>query len=99
MSKIDKEESTEIIYRQLQQHLDTLPTGFPATESGIEIKLLKRLFTPEEAKIAINLTFGVEFLEPLETIYKRLKPLGYTKSELEGHLDIMNKKGLIMGRV
>ncbi|MHA2340110.1 MAG: hypothetical protein ACXACX_22650 [Candidatus Hodarchaeales archaeon] len=44
--------SNESAYRELQQHLDTFPVGFPATKSGVEIRLLKNLFTPEEARIA-----------------------------------------------
>lgn len=35
------------IYRKLAKVLDTLPNGFPSTESGVEIKLLKRIFRPE----------------------------------------------------
>ena len=41
------------IYRRLQQHLDQMPVGFPRAESGADIRVLKHLFTPEEAKIAI----------------------------------------------
>ena len=37
------------IYRKLQQHLDQLPIGYPPTESGNDIKILKFIFTPEEA--------------------------------------------------
>jgi len=37
------------IYTQLRQHLDTMPVGFPATKTGVELKLLKRFFTPKEA--------------------------------------------------
>jgi electron transport complex protein RnfB len=34
------------IYRKLAKMLDTLPNGFPSTESGVEIKLLKGIFRP-----------------------------------------------------
>lgn len=47
---IEKEDN---IYRKLQHQLDTLPIGFPATNSGVEIRLLKFLFTPEEAQYKI----------------------------------------------
>ncbi|MCK7512536.1 MAG: hypothetical protein MZV70_56540 [Desulfobacterales bacterium] len=30
-----------------------LPAGFPATETGVELRILKRLFTPEEAGLAV----------------------------------------------
>ncbi len=48
------------VYRELQQHLDKLPIGFPATETGVEIRILKQLFTPEEAKAATKLGFDLE---------------------------------------
>ena len=38
------------IYRDLQKHMDKLSVGFPVTESGIEIRVLKHLFTPNEAE-------------------------------------------------
>ena len=98
MSKSDSEKSSGDIYRQLQRHLDELPTGFPETKSGVEIRLLKLLFSLEEAKIATMLKFGIEKLEPLDSIFERLKPLGYTKLDLEKRLDTMVKKGLIIGK-
>ena len=41
------------IYRKLAQRLDTIPNGFPATESGVELRLLEKMFTPEEAALAV----------------------------------------------
>ena len=38
-------------YTELQKHLDKMPVGYPATKSGVEINLLKTIFTPEEATI------------------------------------------------
>ena len=46
----------EKTYRDLQEHLDKETLGFPATESGSDIRLLKQLFTPEQVKTVINLT-------------------------------------------
>jgi Pyruvate/2-oxoacid:ferredoxin oxidoreductase delta subunit len=60
----------EDLYRKLQQHLDRMPVAFPATESGVEIRILKHLFTPEEAATALELS---AVPEPLELIHKRLK--------------------------
>lgn len=37
------------IYERLRERLNDLATGYPATESGVEIRILKRLFTEEEA--------------------------------------------------
>ena len=57
-------------YRKLQQHLDKLPVGFPETESGVEIRILKYLFTPQEAAIAIDLSY---LPETISVIFKRIK--------------------------
>ncbi len=43
-------------YEQLRQRLDDLATGYPATESKIEIRLLERLFTEEEAELYLQLS-------------------------------------------
>ena len=45
------------IYRLLQQHLDKQAVGFPAAALGSDIRLLKRLFTPDEAKVALHLSY------------------------------------------
>ena len=43
------------IYRKLRIEINKLPVPFSETASGVELKLLKHLFTPEEAEIALNL--------------------------------------------
>lgn len=43
-------------YKKLAEKLDTLPNRYIATESGVEIRLLEKLFTPEEAKIASEMS-------------------------------------------
>lgn len=91
-------ESEVEIYRELQQHLHTLPVGYPATKSGVELRLLKYVFTPEEAKLATQLRFDYDNLESLDSIYDRVKELGYTKEEIENHLDNMVKKGAIQAK-
>ncbi|MFW9938603.1 MAG: ATP-binding protein [Candidatus Thorarchaeota archaeon] len=80
------------IYRKLQKHLDKLPIGLPSTQSGVELKLLKFIFTPKEAQVAINLRFVPE---PLKTIYRRVKKFDITQEQLEGILERMHKKGAI----
>jgi electron transport complex protein RnfB len=42
----------EDVYRKLAQRLDAIPNGFPSTESGVELRLLAKIFTPEEAALA-----------------------------------------------
>ena len=58
----------EEIYRRLAQRLDALPNGFPATESGVELQLLAKLFTPEEAALAASMRLT---REPAEAIAAR----------------------------
>ena len=48
------------IYQKLADHLDNLPGGFAPSETGVEIRLLKRLFTPEEAELSVHLTLERE---------------------------------------
>ena len=48
------------IYYKLAKVLDTLPNGFPATDSGVEIKLLKKIFAPEEAELFCELRLTYE---------------------------------------
>ena len=43
---------SENVYRRLAQRLDAIPNGFPATESGVELRLLAKIFTPDEAALA-----------------------------------------------
>lgn len=82
------------IYRDLQAHLDKLPIGFPSTKSGVEIRILKHLFTPEEAKLAGQLSM---IPEPLDQIYERFDKSKIAMDELERALDHMVEKGSIMG--
>jgi NAD-dependent dihydropyrimidine dehydrogenase PreA subunit len=42
-------------YKKLAEKLDALPNRFPPTESGVEITLLERIFTPEEAILAAEM--------------------------------------------
>ncbi len=47
---------TEDIYIRLRNYLNKLPGGFPSTETGIELRILKKLFTAEQAGIFLKLT-------------------------------------------
>lgn len=40
--------------------MDSLPGGFPATAEGVEIRILKLLFTPEEAELSLCLNLIAE---------------------------------------
>ena len=39
------------VYERLRERLDDLATGFPLSESRVEMKMLQRLFTEEEAEL------------------------------------------------
>jgi len=84
--------TTDALYRRLQRHLDRMPVGFPATKSGVEIRILKRLFSPEEAGIALELS---AIPEPAATILKRFPP-GTALPELTEKLNRMAKGGIIL---
>ena len=40
------------IYERLAAAQEALPHGFPRTASGVEIRLIKMAFTPEEVSLA-----------------------------------------------
>ncbi len=79
------------IYERLRGFLDTLPTGtgFPTTPTGVELKILKKLFTPEEAELTMNLRS-----EP-ENVLQIAARMGRKESELAPKLENMAQKGLI----
>ncbi|MGD9183593.1 MAG: 4Fe-4S binding protein [Desulfobacterales bacterium] len=83
-------EMNEQTYHQLQKHLNNQAVEFPATRSGVEIKILKHIFTPAEAEIACFLTYK---FEPLKTIFSRAAHLVDSPEALEKCLDRIQKKG------
>jgi electron transport complex protein RnfB len=48
------------VYRELARKLDSISPGFPATESGVELQLLTRLYTREEATIVAAMRLNYE---------------------------------------
>ncbi len=77
------------IYRSLQQKLDSLPNGFPETPSGVELRILEKIFTPEEAEMALQLR---PIPEPVASIAERL---GKPEEEMTTMLKAMVEKGQI----
>ena len=86
---------TEEVYKALQEHMDSFPVRFPKRKNQAELRLLKRLFTPEEAKIATKLRFTPRPSETIDDIFPRAADLGLTKNDFEETLDRMAKKGII----
>lgn len=77
-------------YTLLQQHLDRQPVGFPATASGAEIRILKHIFTPDQALIAACLSHRPE---PLEDVHGRACHLVPSLQDLQVQLTSMVQKG------
>ena len=44
------------VYTKLREFLHTFPGGYPSTPTGVEIKILKKLFSPEDAALYLSLT-------------------------------------------
>lgn len=78
------------IYERLRERLDMFPQGFPKTESGVELKILKELFSPEEAEIMLCLR---PYPEPAASVAERM---GRGESDMSDILYRMSKKGLIL---
>ena len=81
------------IYKRLAVHLDSLPGGYPETDSGVELEILKKLFTPLEANLACFLTLLDE--KPKVVAYRAGLSLATVRIQLKG----MAAKGLIFETV
>ena len=80
---------TDEVYRRLATRVDEIPNGFPATESGVELRLLAKMFTPEEAHLA-----GIMRLTP-ESVAAIADRAGVDEETALGDLKSMASKGLI----
>jgi ferredoxin len=78
-----------VVYQILAKHLDNLPGGFPPSDTGVELRLLERLFTSEEAELAVLLTLD---REEAVAIADRA---GFALDEAQRVLREMALKGLI----
>jgi electron transport complex protein RnfB len=81
--------SSDNVYEKLREHLDNLPVGFPKTESGVELRILKRLFTEDEAEMALHLTYLPKTIEQIA------QKIGRRPKEIELLLEQLAEKGLI----
>ena len=77
------------VFQKVRQQLDQYAFGFPSTDSGIEIELLKVLFTEEEAFLFTNLTAELE--SPHSVACKIKRPV----EEVANRLEDMAQKGLL----
>jgi len=77
------------VYRKLAKRLDEIPNGYAPTESGAELSLLERLFTPEEAALATLMKLSPE---PPAALAERA---GIDEPVAARMLGEMREKGLI----
>lgn len=84
--------SEDKVYRELQEHLDKQAVGFPATESGVEIRILKELFNPEQASLALYLSY-----EPRSAsdIYECVRDSGMSLEKVKVTLNELASNGSI----
>lgn len=85
-----KETLMKDVYQRLAEFLDTFPQRFPVnTESGIERKILKHIFSPDEAEMFLKLT-----PQP-ETAAQIAGRIGLAPDEVERRLFDMSRKGQV----
>ena len=78
------------VYSRLAAFLDNLPGGYPSTETGVELRILRRLFTPEEAEMTLHLSV---LPESVKVISHRAK---LSAEETSTRLEELYQKGLIL---
>ncbi|MFO7557950.1 MAG: 4Fe-4S binding protein [Desulfobacterales bacterium] len=80
---------TATIYRKLQEQIDQYSLGFPAAESGIDLKILGKLYTEEEASVFLDISMQLETPASLSERTNR------DPQKTEALLEEMAKKGLL----
>jgi Na+-translocating ferredoxin:NAD+ oxidoreductase subunit B len=76
-------------YKLLAAKLNRTPNGFPSTKSGVELRILKKIFSPEDAQMALKLRMRPE---SAADIAKRLRE---PTDSVQARLDQMALKGQI----
>jgi len=80
---------TAKVYFDLREQMDQYSLGFPSTESGVEMRILEKLFSEEEAELYLNLSM---MLETPEAIAQRI---GREPGSVAALLERMVDKGLL----
>ncbi|MFK5952421.1 MAG: 4Fe-4S binding protein [Desulfobacterium sp.] len=81
------------IYHQLREQMDQYSTGFPNTKSGVEFKILEKLFTEEDAEIYLDLSLLLEGPDDFSARTNR------SPEEMVVKLEDMAKRGLLFRHV
>jgi ferredoxin len=79
----------EDVYDELREFLHGMPGGYPATESGVEIEILKKIFTPEQARLTVQLTPAPESAQEFAS------RTGMSEEEARQGLEDLAREGLI----
>ncbi len=80
------------VFQKLREQLDQYAFGYPETKSGVEIEILKLMFTEDEAVMFTQLT------AELETPLAIAKRIGKKVEEVASRLEDMAGKGLLFRR-
>ncbi len=79
----------DAVYEQLRIRLDEMATGYPATEGGVELRLLEKLFTPGDARLFL-------LMPDIPATPAEVALLaGRDPSETSKHLEDMAHRGLL----
>ena len=87
-------QETDIIngwYERLADTLNKLPNSFPRTKTNIEILLLKKIFLPEEANLAGQLTGSMETIDAISS------RTGLSAEETSNRMKAMLQRGFVWG--
>jgi len=84
-------------YHKLKKQIESFAHGFPETSNGVEIKILKKLFTEEQAEIYCQIASTYPLLPiPGKPSSKRLqKKLKMTQEQLSKKMEAMAQQGLL----
>jgi ferredoxin len=77
------------VYVRLRDYLHGMPGGYPPTRSGVELRILKKLYRPEEAALFCELKTAPETVDEIAA------RVGGDASELAEKLEDMAMRGLI----
>jgi len=80
----------EDVYLRLREFLNNMPGGYPETDTGVELRILEKFFTPEQAEMTMHLT---PMPEPVSAIAERA---GMDEEEAAELLETLAKEGNIM---
>ena len=82
-------------YKKLRRHLHKMPVGYPGTFSGVERRLLKAMFTVDEAELAVFMDYR---FESAAAIHTKARHTGITEERVAELLAAMEERGAIFHR-